>query len=220
MVCIAYAGCEIFDVVLYIGRTITKLQHRILIVDLSETGAMEKAIKHGMGLDSSNGIVNYRDINYTRKVPSEQELEAFQTGVVFVIYGIKKIEEFPFPYKNINLVVNNFPHEIAKVDALMCSEINNHNKIRLLIRDIVSLDDIDIVKRLLSLSDMVEKVDYLYLDFDDNQSAVECQLKQVVRFKKISMRMKKYILEQVSDIFPKLKPRKIRKAMMSARRGV
>ena len=80
MICMGYAGLEAYDLILYIGRVYTKLGQRVLIVDLSSSEALKNSIKHGMGLDSFIDIINYRDINYVRRIPTEEELVDFQNG--------------------------------------------------------------------------------------------------------------------------------------------
>lgn len=220
MISVGYAGCEAFDIILYIGRTLTKLNYRVLIVDLSGSGAYQKAVQHGMGLDSSQDIVNYRDINYTRKILSSEELKAFHDGVVFVVYGMNYFNDLPFECKQLNVVVNTFPHMLDDVSGIMKEALYHKDKYNLLIRDIVTIDDVDIVEKTFAISSKLNRVNYLYLDISDYESAVECQLSQIVKFTKISIRMKKYIIEQIHELLPQLKTAKISNAMNAAKRGV
>lgn len=220
MVCIGYAGCEAFDVILYTARTITKLNYRVLIVDLSETGAINKSIKHGMGLDSKKVIVNYRDINYTRKIPTEDEFEMFREGVVFVVYGSNYVIDFPIPCKTVNIVVNTLPHIIEGVNLLLHNILKNEDSFRLLIRDVITPDDVDRVKECMDLPIKLENINYLYLDLRDYEGAMYCQLRQQIRFRKVSIGMVKYITDQIISILPKTKPARIKRAIVMARRGV
>ena len=219
MICVGYVGCEAFDIVLYIGRTLTKLNYRVLVVDLSNTGALNRTIKHGMGLDSKKDIVNYRDINYTRKIPSNEELVAFKDGVVFVVFASNYEVGFPVPIVKMNIVVNTYPNIIEDIDLLTKKISKNENSHRLLVRDIITLDDVERVKNEMELTVKLEKVSYLYLDIVDYENAVNCQLSQVVKFVRISKRMKKYITEQIRSLFPKIKLIKIKKAIRMAKRG-
>lgn len=220
MICIGYAGYEAFDVILYIARTITKLKYRVLIVDLSNTGALNRTIKHGMDLDSKKDIIYYRDINYTRKVPSEGELEMFREGVVIVVYGSNYVIGFPIQCNTINIVVNTFPHVIKGIDLLLQNIAKNEDSIRLLIRDVVTVDDVDQVKNNMKLPDRLDDISYLYLDLFDYTNAVNCQNRQLVKFTRISAKMIKYITNQIHAMFPQIRPAKIRKAVVMARRGV
>lgn len=220
MVSIGYACCEAFDVILYIARTITKLNNRVLIVDLSETGALTKAIKHGMDLDSREGIVNYRDINYIRREPSAQELEMFDNGVVFVVYGRNYKQDFRLNLKYLNIVVNTFPNILEEMTPIIHNAAKYEDSLGLLIRDIVTLDDVDRVKDSLALPPKVADIDYLYFDLADYENAVECQISQVARFTRVSARMEKYIVNQVLRIIPKIKEAKVKKAVKAARKGV
>lgn len=216
---VGYAGCEAFDVVLYIGRTLTKLNRRVLIIDVSGSDALCCAIKHGMDLDSTEDIVNYRDINYIRKLPSEQDLEPFKDGVVFVVYGKNYIEDFQLTCNNFTVVVNTFPHEINQVSGLLQKLLRYENNVRLLIRDIISEEDADRVKEQLSALSTTAEYDYLYMDIEDYENAIRCQVTQIVRFTKITSQMEKYIMEQVQLICSDIKPNKIKKAFKLARKG-
>jgi hypothetical protein len=118
MLCIGFAGCEAFDVILYMGRTLTKLNYRVLIIDLSDTGALNKAIYHGMNLDSYKDIVNYRDINYIRRMPKEEELMAFKEGIMLIVYGLN-ITEHTISCNVMNIVVNTFPYALEKINSLV-----------------------------------------------------------------------------------------------------
>jgi hypothetical protein len=218
MVCVGYAGYEAFDVILYIGRTLTKLNYRILIVDLSGTGALFHSIYHGMDLDSAEGIVNYRDINYIRRMPSKEELKLFQNGVVLISYGRHDINPEQSELKSLTFVVNIFPHIIEQVNVCMQRIVTNNN--RLLIRDMVSVDDIDSVKGMLRYPNKIEKIYPLYLENADYENAVKCQVQQIVRFKKLSSGMEKYIIDQIHDIFPQLTAAKIRRAITAAKKGM
>lgn len=220
MLSIGYVGCEAFDLVLYIGRTLTKLNYRVLIIDLSDTGSLLHTIKHGMGLDSKEDIINYRDINYTRKIPSTDELTMFQGGVIFMVYGYHYMENLPFECSMVNVVTNTYPHVINKVNEFVKQSTLKIKNCKLLIRDIVTLDDVDRVKKAISFPYDNLDINYLYLEMNDYESSVECQMSQIVRFTKISSRMEKYIIGQIRNMFPQLKFTKIKRALVAARRGV
>ncbi len=219
MLCVGYAGWEAFDLVLYLGRTLAKLQYRVLIVDISDTGALCKSIKHGMGLDSRKDIINYRNINYTRKIPSEEEFDMFRDGVILVVYGCNYRIGFPISCRIMNVVVNTFPHIIDEVNILLRDVSQKENHIRLLIRDVISVDDVELVKRSLDLPAKLNDVSYIYLDYADYESAVGCELTKVVRFAKISSRMKGYIADQIHGLFPSMNQPRIKKAIRMAGRG-
>lgn len=218
MICIGYVGIECFDFVLYTGRTLTKLNKRVLVVDFSETGAFLRSIPHGMGLDSENGIVNYRDINYTRHLPTKEEIAMFKDGVVFVVYGLNYINDISFPFQEINIVINTFPNVIYQVNSLMQNNLNSLN-VRVLIRDMISPDDVDNVKQLLSFEYDEEKINYLYLDLSDYENAVNCQYKQVVSFTYASRKMEKCIINQINRILPDVSHNQITKALSAAKKG-
>ena len=220
MICMGYAGLEAYDLVLYIGRTLTKLNHRVLIVDLSSSDAMKNSIKHGMGLDSFTDIINYRDINYVRRIPTEEELMNFCDGVMLVSYGYNLNDECPLVCQYMNVVVNTFPHIVNEIDQLIHKAPRITNNIKLLVRDIISLDDVDRVIKEIKIPVKKENTNYLYLELDNYENAVECQVNQVVKFTKITSRVETYIQMQIRDLFPKLAVGKIKKAISAAKKGV
>jgi hypothetical protein len=219
MVCISYAGEEAFDVILYIGRTLTKLNYRILIVDLSDSKALLNSINHGMDIDSSKDIVNYRDINYTRKVPTSEELAAFNSGIVLVAYGRNFKRDVILPCKELNIVINTFPHVIDEINTLIKGATIGAERVHILIRDIVSIDDTDRVKEAVKFQYEDEKDNYLYMDVSDYECAVNCQVNQVINFTNITSRMEKYITYHIGGILPNISHGQIKKALNAARKG-
>jgi hypothetical protein len=106
-----------------------------------------------------------------------------------------------------------------KVKALLKAEDCQLTDCRLLIRDVTEIDDVDRIKKEVVTYNF-NKVNFLYLDINDYESAVYCQISQIIHFTRISTRMRNYILEQIHDMFPQLKYRKIKRAMGLARKGV
>ena len=218
MICIGFAGCEAFDIILYMGRTLAKLNYPILIIDISDSGALVKAINHGMGLDSRKDIVNYRNVNYLRRIPKEDELLLFQEGIILVDYGFHSSEELPLACNVLNIVLNTYPHIIDKINTLMSSSNWKADIRQLLHRDIITPDDIDrVISKIEFECDNMQN--YLYLNLDDYFCSVNCQVKQSLKFIRLSSGMKKYIISQVHDIIPQIKLNKIKNAFVSAGKG-
>lgn len=219
MVCIGYAGVEAFDIILYIGKTLTLLNYPVLIIDLSNTEALTKTIYHGMDMNSSIDIIHYRNLNYIRKVPDIKELNNFRNGVVFVAYGLNYIEMQPINLDYLNIVVNPFPNNIDKVNKFLCNVPTDNIKVRILVRDIINFDDFERVKTKIISGKSPVSTRYLYYDMNDYENALKCQIYQVVRFRRISSGMKKIILSEIIDILPSIKPSRIKKAVCVARKG-
>ncbi|MDF2486507.1 MAG: hypothetical protein K0R46_2675 [Herbinix sp.] len=219
MRCIGYAGEEAFDVILYISRTLTKLNYPVLIIDLSDSNALFMSVHHGMGLNSDSEIINYRNINYTRRIPSEEELAMFDTGVVFMLYGRNVTEDIQLLCSELIIVINTFPHIIDETNTLVHDIGNKDCRIRILIRDIVTLDDVERVKASVTFPFSNEMLNYLYLDYADYECAVNCQYTQLIRFTNISSGMEKYIINNIRTMLPDIKPNQIKKALLAARKG-
>lgn len=220
MVCAGYLGCEAYDLILYICRTLTKLKLRVLIIDLSPSAALQKSVKHGMGLDSTREIINYRDINYTRRMPGKEELEAYTEGAVFLYYGSSYMDQKQPECDFMNIITGIFPHQIEEVNQMLRKLPARAVKLKVLIRDMITFEDTGRVIESLELPVSPERISSIYLDMNDYESAVDCQISQLVRFTRISKQTKKYITEQIHDMFPYLTGKRIMKAMALARRGV
>jgi len=216
MIRIGFAGLEAFDVVLYIGRTLTKLNKRVLIIDLSNSNALETAINHGMDIDSNFNIVNYRDINYTRMVPSENEINEF--GVVIFSFGLE-CKSYELADKII-LVCDILPSNIKKVKGILGNVYDKHDNVDMLIRNVINIEDVDRIVNLLDLKKNPANTSFHYYNLDDYESAVNCQVTQVIRFTNISKEMNSYIIQEIKSIFPDIKESVIKKAIYRARRGV
>lgn len=50
------------------------------------------------------------------------------------------------------------------------------------------------------LPDKQDDIEYLYLDFNDYENAIRCQRYQTVKYRRISFRMKKYIVNEIKYI--------------------
>lgn len=220
MICIGFAGIEAFDVILYISRTLTKLKKKVLIIDISEAGAIKRAINHGMNLDSREESVNYRRISYIRRVLDKGELERSQVDVIIVVFGQNYINFFPIRIQSINVVANIFPNILDDTNKLIKKLERQDENIRILIRDTIDIDDLEKVRSSLCLPEVVTDINYIYVDQRDYESAVRCQRSQLVRFTRISPSMKRYIREQIYYLLPEIKKKQINKAIIAARRGV
>lgn len=219
MKCIGYTGCEAFDLILYTGRILSKLKYKVLVVDLSETGALWTSVNHGLGLDSSKEVVFYRGIYYLRRIPRDDELKEFQEGIVFVNFGMNYRSDFPVELHRLYLVVTPFPHIVETVKELQEEKIEDSSKCNLLIRDARNVDDIDIVLDAMKPRNNFAQVSFLYHDISDYESALNCQMSKVIRFTRISPRMKKCIRQQIKEILPQLRAEKISRAMVVAKWG-
>lgn len=217
---ISYIGEEAYDIILYTARTITKLNYRVLIVDLSESNAFKNAIYHGMELDSTKDIVNYRDINYVRRVPTNEELEIFKEGVIFIAYGYNYLCD-TFHSSEINIVFNTCPHIIEKINSFVGKQPKGTKEciVNILIRDAVSIDDVDRTKKAVIFPFSDTKDNYIYHDMNDYETALNCQLKQVVNFNGLSAGMEKHITGHIHRLFPEINGYHIKKAFNIARKG-
>lgn len=219
MICVGYMGVESFDIILYVGNTISTLGYPLLIIDLSNTDALTKAIYHGMELDSSDTIVHYRNLNYTRKILDENELREFNSGVLLIVYGFNNIDSYPYQLDQLHTIVNPYSHNIDKVNKALSNSSLEDVNVSVLVRDIVTIDDFDRAKGLMISSLSPCETMYLFHDINDYENAFICQASQLVRVRKISSGMKKIIISDTGRILPYIKPSIIRKALCKARRG-
>ncbi|CRZ33727.1 hypothetical protein DFR55_12215 [Herbinix hemicellulosilytica] len=204
MVCVGFLGTEAFDIILYIGHTLAKLKYPVLIVDLSDSGALKNVIYHGMDLDSMNEIVHYRNLNYIRKVPGCYELNEYKDGAVLISFGYSYRDIRPLKLDYMNIVVNPFTHVMNKVAGIMNDTLPNDIKLKLIVRDILSPDDLETVKNSINMESDPDSISYLYLDFKDYENALRCQQLQTVNIRKVSKRMKKLVTGEVKYIVSKL----------------
>ncbi len=218
MRCIGYVGEEAFDVILYTSRILVKLNYEVLITDFTDSNALRRAICHGMDLDSTEQIVNYRGINYTRRMPSEDEISHFNKGVVFAVYGYHNPMEHLLPCNEWIAVLNTFPHVIDKINTLL-KNTKDCLITRILIRDVIDMSDMERVKEGISLPIAKDNMDHLYLDYGDYTSALQCQITQMIRLTDISSGLMKYLIKGIQSIIPGMKQRQIKRAMKAVRKG-
>lgn len=218
MICVGFAGCEAFDLVIYFSRTLVRLQYPVLIIDISDSGAMKKAIYHGMDLDSSQDIINYRNIHYLRRCPMEAELHPYQEGFVIINYGFHSPKELPFTCNYFYIVMNAYPHIIDKINTLISNTEWKTEQLILVIRDIILPSDIE---RVTSAVNLPHDTRQYCLDFDQNDyiCSINCQMQQSLKFIKLSSGMKKFIISSIHDTTPQIKIKKIKRAFTFAGRG-
>ncbi len=218
MTCIGYIGEEIYDIILYISRTLSRLNCRVLIIDFTGSNAMSKSIHHGMDLDSSSGIIHYRGISYIRRRPEQEEMEPYTSGVVFVLFGYDYRKEV-FSCDELVAVMNPFPHIVDKINFCINELDLSQSRMHILIRDVVSIDDAEKIKNKIEFPYEDEPVNYLYLELVDYICATRCQETQTINFENISSGLKNYILYSIRRMLPELSTDRIRRAMHSARKG-
>jgi len=136
-----------------------------------------------------------------------------------VVYGHNLPTQMLLPCREMIVVLNTFPHIIDRINALMMNRNEINCATHILIRDIVTPDDVERVKNAITFRYKVETTNYLYMDFSDYESAVSCQITQLTRFTDISAGFKKYIIEFIHSLLPELKPNHIKKAIKMARKG-
>lgn len=219
MIGVGYIGIEAFDIIIYIGKTLTKLNYPVLIIDLSDTEALARSIYHGMDLESEDNIIHYRNLNYIRRIPTKEELDEFSNGVLLVSYGFNYIESPQLNLDFLYIVVDPFPNSSCKVRKALSKVWADNIKVNILVRNIITLDDFDRVKSGILLRQSNASIRYLYYDIKDYENSLNCQLSQAVRFKKVSLRMKGFIISNLTDILPSVKLSIIRKAVCIARKG-
>lgn len=219
MMCVGYAGMEAFDIILYIGQILARLHIPVLIIDLSDTGAMAKAIYHGMNIDSTNTIVNYRSLNYTRAMPNDKELKDFAGGVVFVDFGFRSMDIKTIKLDYMNVVTDSLPSNIERVGTLLSEMSINNTQTRLLIRNIISMDDVERVKRNITQNNTWYSINYLYLELCDYENAIRCQMSQTIGLRRVSKSMKKLIIHETKGILPDIRLSKIRNTVFWAGKG-
>lgn len=218
MISIGYVGEEAFDVILYASRILDQLNYEVLIADFSDSNSLFRSVYHGMELDSRKHIVNYRGINYIRRMPLKEELEAFREGVVFSVYGYHNPKAFFIPCNETIAVINTFPHVIDKINALL-NDSKESLISRVLIRDIIDMNDIDRVKNAIAFPMAKESFDFLYLDYGDYGRAINCQVTQMIRLTDISMGLMKYLINLILFLVPDISPKIIKNAIRAVRRG-
>lgn len=216
MVCIGYMGAEAFDIILYTGSVLIRLNIPVLIIDLSGTGALSKSICHGMELDSESGRIHYRGLNYIRRIPVENELDDFCGGVILIAYGLNEIEP-SIKLDYINIIADPFPHMMDRINVLSAKLPLDSIKIRVLIRDILSVDDFERAKKDITLTRKPEDMAYLHYDLKDHENSIRCQISKRIRIDKISSEMKKVIIRGIREIFPDIKAARIRRAILRGR---
>lgn len=87
----AYIGLEYFDHVLYTARILRALGMKVLLIDHSESQALQSMIPQPCGISCQENIITYKELDFTCAILSEEICEQYDD--ILITYGLKKPKE-------------------------------------------------------------------------------------------------------------------------------
>lgn len=134
----AYVGLEYFDHVLYTARILRALGMKVLLIDHSESQALQSLIPQPSGINCLENIITYKELDFTSAPVNENICEQYDD--ILITYGLKK------PKKDIefcNRVV--FITDLYRYHHIRIGEyIRQYGLDQIINRELLIMDAVDI----------------------------------------------------------------------------
>lgn len=218
---IGFIGADKYDLILYLARILYHLQKRVLVIDLSESGALHACLRYPEGLKDT--VIEHRGVYYLfgRKFNSDflnpsyiKDLYDSAYDYVLIDFGFQKYQDPGCD--RIIYVVDQQLQNIKRLYDISCM------KKSLIVRD---MTDYKIKPELIvceaGLSDLAAR--NIYLTFHDEWDMgckLNCQYNHRIRFNKLSVQLRKALKEIITDMVPGYSLNEVNKAYKKAAGGM
>ncbi len=211
---VAYIGVENFDYILYLARILSKLERKVLILESSDSKALEYVFPSVNGINVNKEPVTYRHIDYGKFPLTEEVINAYDD--ILISYGMNSgISEH---CTRVAIISDPFLHNFA-LTKNMISQIHCKDK-TVLIRNMISVNHGS--ERISNeLEGLIEKdkIDFIYMDELNIMNAIRCITEQSFVFISINRELKCYLLKEAGLHYPDIKEKKLLEAYKAAKKG-
>lgn len=214
---VGYTGIDTFDIILYLSRILLKLDRRILLIDHSETQALESSIPEFEGLNTEKGIVSFRHVDFTRMTINERIAGDYDD--ILIAYGFHEPAADKALLTHVIYATDLYEYNQERINEMRYYDTPDTVK-QLLIRDVVNVKITpEIIARRINKNIRKENIKILYLEEEDLFARLICNYNKTPRFVKLSGPLKAYLMQEAGILYPEAKRGQIRKAYYKARKG-
>lgn len=215
---VAYVGIDNFDVILYQASILSRMNQRVLVLELSETGkegAISKLIPIPKGMEVNKELVTFRKIDFAMFFPSEDIINRYDK--VLISCG-NYVELLPSRVSKIIFVTDLFPYNMNAVKAMM-KNVTFVKRAILVRNNVMSCVNQELIFE--EVEGLIDKEDINILDQDENDlfNAVLIHHGQHFQFNAISWKMKRYLLKETRKYCPEADKKTIKIAFNIAKKG-
>ncbi len=189
-------------------------------MDCSKEKSLSRSVPIMEGIDTANGVIDFKGVDFTSQTPS-QELFA-NYDVVLASCGFPDTADIIPLFNRIVVVTNLFMHNLEKVNlyADTINQLGEEVGRYFLVRDVIDMKITPYaLSKQIGIDIPEENMIEIYFEYTDYESAILCQYNQVPRFTKITRGLRRYLIEEVMDIYPDLSKKECKKAYKAARKG-
>ncbi len=211
---VAYIGVENFDYILYLARILSKLGRKVLILESSNSKALEYVFPSVNGINVNKEPITYRHLDYGKFPLTDNIIKAYDD--ILISYGMNcEVSQY---CTCVTIVSDPFLHNLDTtknmISQLLCKDKT------VLIRNMISTNygSKNISNELEGLIEK-DKIDFVYLDESNLANAIRCVYEQSVVFVTINKELQSYLLKAAGRYYPNLKEKKLREAYKAARKG-
>lgn len=214
---VAYIGHDSFDIILYLSRILNKLDHKVLLVDYSETSALTYSIPRVDGIDTTNNTITFRHVDFTR-MPIDNKI-AGEYDDILIDCG------FTIPTFNLSLLTKTvYVTDMFRFRLIRLKQINYYDvlpiKKELLFRNVTEIKvSAPQMAALVGKQFKEDEINVLYFDEGDYDNAVVCHYNQTFPFVSISGTLKEYLLKMTKELIGDISDKQIKLAFKKARKG-
>lgn len=211
---VAYIGVENFDYILYLARILSKLERKVLVLESSDSKALEYVFPSVNGINVNKVPVTYRQIDYGKFTLTEDVINAYDD--ILISYGMNA--EVSKHCTRVAIVSDPFLHNLYPIKNMFL-QIKCNDK-AVLIRNMVSTyQGIEKISNELEGLIEKEKIDFIYLDETNVTNAIRCVSEQSLVFISINRELKSYLLKEAGLHYPDIEEKKLLEAYKAARKG-
>lgn len=214
---IAFFGIDNFDYILYLTRILHRLEKKVLIIDRSETGSLERVMPAPVGVDPANEIITYRKVDFTKSDLPKDRLDEYD--VVLTQYGFKDPGDELLMYDRLMIVTDLYLSNVNRINDTPF-KLRDDAECCLLVRNVVDtkITPYAIAEKI-ALDIPADNKLFLYFEYQDHANAIICQSNQVPRFTKISRQLRRMLVDDVMSIYPNIPKKACIKACKKAKKG-
>lgn len=216
---VVYAGIEVFDIVIYLGKILSKLGRKVLIIDHSETQLLSNSIPRPEEISCNEHIIHYNDVDYTCLPLDEEMIEKYDD--ILITKGFNEPDEGINRCTRLSYVTDLYKHKSWSLGKLGYNNFIGEDIQRDLL--IKSRYDVSIEENVLAkiIDQKIDQKDiriFLYDDKDERKRLISHHNK-TFNLKGITRQMKKHLTSEASKYLAQVEKDQLKKAIKALRAG-
>ncbi len=213
---VAFAGCEGFDIILYLARLLHKLGRKVLIADHSDSSAITQITPKIMGIDIKEDIVSYKGIDFTSKELDQEAIQAYDDILISCCRNSPRIRGL---YLNRVIYITDLYlfhiRQIAQLEFYDDLQVEASLIIREVVNSRINAQDI---LPLLGKDIVQNQVHFIERSEGDYEQSLLISHGQAFDLRGISRKLRDWLLQEASAMVPEIGERRLKLAFKACRK--